>query len=134
MSDWDTDPSNQSSALREICEEYRTLAERKEQIDSRMSILADKILAEFVEQAGEQTMTVDNSITVTVNRPERWTWDSDIIEDLFPSDGEIPAHVTKRMTVDKRKFQGLDDDDKKILLPALTRKPGAAKITVTENN
>ena len=79
-------------------------------------------------------MTVGNTHTITINRPERWTWDSDIIEDLFPSDDEIPPHVTKRMTVDKRKFQGLDENDKKILIPALTRKPGAAKITVTENS
>ena len=134
MSDWDTDPSNQSSALKDICEEYKLLAERKEQIDSRMAILSDKILAEFVEQAGEQTMTVGNTHTITVNRPERWNWDSDIIEDLFPSDSAIAPHVNKRMTVDKRKFQGLDDKDKKSLLPALTRKPGTAKITVTENS
>ena len=86
----------------------------------------------IVEEAGEQTMTANN-LTVTVSRPERWTWDSELIADLYPTDGEIPAHVTKRMTVDKRKFQGLDDEDKRVLLPALTRKPGAAKITVTES-
>ena len=56
-----------------------------------MNVDKIKILSEFVEQAGEQTMTVDNSITVTVKRPERWTWDSDIIEDLFPSDGEATS-------------------------------------------
>lgn len=132
MSDWNT--SDVPDEMTKICEEWRTLAERKEAIENRMSVLGDKILAEFVEEAGEQTLPVGNKLTVTVSRPERWTWDSELIADLFPTDGEIPAHVTKRMTVDKRKFQGLDDEDKRVLLPALTRKPGAAKITVTENN
>lgn len=130
MSDWNT--GDKTHPMHQVCEEWRTLAERKEAIENRMSVLHDIILAEFVEEAGEQTLTANN-LTVTVSRPERWTWDSELIADLYPTDGEIPAHVTKRMTVDKRKFQGLDDEDKRVLLPALTRKPGAAKITVTEN-
>ena len=132
MSDWST--SDTPDEFTKICDEWRTLAERKEAIENRMSVLSDKILAEFVEQSGEQTQAVGNKLTVTVSRPERWTLDSELIADLYPTDGEVPAHVTKKMTVDKRKFQGLDDEDKRVLLPALTRKPGAAKITVTENN
>ena len=134
MSDWDTDTHSNNSELSEICEEFRTLSERAENIKARMDVLADKILAEFAEAAGEQTMAVGNSMTVTVNEPERWTWDNDILTELFPTEDSIPAHVNKRMTVDKRKFQGLGDSEKKVLLPALTRKPGAAKITVTENS
>ena len=134
MSDWDTDNVSTNSELSDICEEYATLQQRAESIKNRMEVLADKILAEFAEAAGEQTLQVGNKFAVTVNRPERWMWDNDILTDLFPTEDEIPPHVNKRMTVDKRKFQGLDDDDKRLLLPALTRKPGAAKITVTENS
>lgn len=134
MSDWDTQNPSANSDLAEACEEYRTLADRLDGIKNRMDVLADKILAEFPEMAGEQTLAVGNRMTVKVNRPERWTWDSDILDDLFPTTDSIPPHVNKRMTVDKRKFQALDDDEKRLLLPALTRKPGAAKIEVLENN
>tara|TARA_R110000764_G_scaffold87422_3_gene168258 strand:+ start:2151 stop:2555 length:405 start_codon:yes stop_codon:yes gene_type:complete len=134
MSDWDTEEKNQSSPLADIAEEYRVLVERKEQIESRMTVLSDKILSEFIETSGEQSLAVSNKLTIHINRPERWTWDSEIIADLYPSDGDSPPHITKKMSVDKRKFQGLEDEEKRILLPALTRKPGSAKISITEGN
>lgn len=134
MSDWDTYPENELSPLAEVAEEYRVLLERKEQIESRLTILSDKILSEFVEVPGEQSLVVSNRLTIHINRPERWTWDSEIISDLYPSEEEAPPHITKKMSVDKRRFHGLDDAEKKILLPALTRKPGTAKISIKEGS
>tara|TARA_R110000822_G_scaffold16704_4_gene56619 strand:+ start:403 stop:804 length:402 start_codon:yes stop_codon:yes gene_type:complete len=133
MSDWDTEPANQTTELSGVAEEYKTLVERKQQIDARLTVLSDKIVSEFVETSGEQSLTVDN-LTIHINRPERWVWDTEIIADLYPSDGETPPHITQKLSVDKRKFQGLEDHEKKVLMPALTRKPGAAKITVTEGS
>ena len=134
MSDWDTQPITAPSdpALASAAREFADLARRKEEIEARLSVLGDQILTAFTEEAGEQALPIDNTTTVVVNRSERWTWDTELLDDIFATSDNLPAHVQKKITVDKRKFQALDDDQKRELLPALTRKPGPAKITIKE--
>jgi hypothetical protein len=134
MSDWDTyQRAAPNSRLADMAREYAELSQQAEQLEARLDLLKDHMLAEFSEESGEQVMIADN-LEITVNRQERWTWDNDILEDIYGSSDDIPPHVKRKMTVDKRRFQALDDEDKRELLPALTRKPGAAKITIKETN
>jgi hypothetical protein len=134
MSDWDTQPITQPSdpALVAQAKEFADLSKRKEEIDARLEVLSDQILTAFTEEAGEQTIAVTNNLQVNVVRSERWTWDTELLDDIFAQSNSLPPHVKKRITVDKRKFQALDEDQRRELLPALTRKPGPAKITVKE--
>lgn len=133
MSDWDTQPITQPSdpALVAQAKEFADLTKRKEEIDARLEVLHDQILTAFTEEAGEQSLSL-GKLHVNVNRSERWTWDTELLDDIFAQSNNLPPHVKKRITVDKRKFQALDDDQRRELLPALTRKPGPAKITVKE--
>ena len=134
MSDWDTyQTAAPNSGLAEAAQEYQALTRQQEELQAKIEALHDKILAEFSEESGEQTMVADH-YAITVNRQERWTWDADMLDDLFGNQEELPTHVKKRLTVDKRRFQTLDDEDKRLLLPALTRKPGPAKISVKETS
>jgi len=134
MSNWNTGSTvSASDSITESCKEYRDLAAKLENITNRMSVLRDEILAEFPEQAGQQEMRVGNKLTVIVKRPERWNWDADLLDSIFDGSQELPAHIKKRFSVDKRKFQGLDDEQKRELLPALTRKPGPATVEVLED-
>ena len=134
MSDWDTQPVTQSNdpALESAAKEFADLARRKEEIEGRLSVLGDQILTAFTEESGEQVLPINNNISIIVNRVERWTWDTELLDEIFAQSDSLPPHVQKRITVDKRKFQALSDDQKRELLPALTRKPGSAKITIKE--
>ncbi len=132
MSDWDTAPApinNSSPALVAAVTEYQRLAETLDQMKEQHEGLLETIAAEFPIMSGEQAIDV-NGMTVTCTRSERWTWDNELLEDLFASSDELPEHIKKRLTVNKRLFQFLEDEQKKALLPALTRTPGPAKVKV----
>lgn len=135
MSSWNTGnmSSTASEAIVEACKEYKELSLKIEKLSARMDVLKDEILSEFPEEAGQQEMRVGNKLTVIVKRAERWTWDADLLDSIFDGSQELPPHVKKRFSVDKRKFQGLDDTQKRELLPALTRKPGPALVEVLED-
>jgi hypothetical protein len=135
MSDWDTAPSkginNASPALVAAVAEYKNVSETLEKLQERHSSLLETISAEFPVMAGEQAIDV-SGMTVTCNRVERWTWDAEYLEDVFATSDILPDHVKKKLTVSKRLFQNLEDADKAILMPALTRTPGPAKVKVIE--
>jgi len=132
MSDWDTTPepiNNSSPALIAAVTEYQRIDETLQSLKDQHEGLLETIAAEFPIMSGEQAIDV-NGMTVTCARTERWTWDNELLEDLFASADELPDHIKKRLTVNKRLFQHLDDDVKQVLLPALTRTPGPAKVKV----
>ena len=104
MSDWDTTPApinNSSPALVAAVTEYQRLAETLDQMKEQHEGLLETIAAEFPIMSGEQAIDV-NGMTVTCTRSERWTWDNELLEDLFASSDELPEHIKKRLTVNKR--------------------------------
>lgn len=135
MSDWDTEPSkeinNASPALVAAVAEYKRVASTLEKLQEQHASLIETIAAEFPMMSGEQAIDV-GGMTVTCNRTERWTWDADYLEDLFMTSDTLPDHVKKKLTVNKRLFQNLDDSSKAQIIPALTRTPGPPKIRVIE--
>ena len=133
MSDWDTNPSINSSdpALVAAVKEYAQIASTLAKLQEKHAALADTIAAEFPIQSGEQAIDV-NGMTVTCSRLERWKWDAEYLDDIFASSDILPDHVKKKLTVNKRLFQNLEDTEKKVLLPALTREPGPARVKVIE--
>lgn len=133
MSDWNAYTTVDSlSPIASAAEEYLRLSEQMARIADRLDVLGEQIAAHFPESPGEHGLIIGNRHVVTCKRPEVWSWDTDILEQMFGTTTEPPAPVKRRYTVDKRKFQALEDGDKAALLPALTRKPGKAKIEVLE--
>jgi len=133
MSDWDTNtPVNTTNpALVAAVKEYAQITSTLTKLQERHLSLADTIAAEFPIQSGEQAIDV-NGMTVTCSRLERWKWDAEYLDDIFASSDILPDHVKKKLTVNKRLFQNLEDAEKKVLMPALTREPGPAKVKVIE--
>tara|TARA_S200000501_G_scaffold55953_2_gene46124 strand:- start:18227 stop:18649 length:423 start_codon:yes stop_codon:yes gene_type:complete len=136
MSDWDTAPergaiNNASPALVTAVKEFKSVADRLEKLQEMHASLLETIAAEFPIMSGEQAIDV-SGMTVTCSRTERWTWDAEYLEDLFMTSDTLPDHVKKKLTVNKRLFQNLEEAEKKQLLPALTRTPGPAKVKVIE--
>lgn len=133
MSDWDTQTSVNTAdpVLLAAVKEYAQITGTLSKLQDRHSALADTIAAQFPIQSGEQAIDVDG-MTVTCSRLERWKWDAEYLDDIFASSDILPDHVKKKLTVNKRLFQNLEDAEKKVLLPALTREPGPARVKVIE--
>jgi len=132
MSDWNTyDKPDVAKRLRleEQAAELLELQTQLEKIQEKITTISDEILTNFPEEAGEFSDSY-GTMFVKVSRAERWTWDSDVLEGLVGAMPKTPECVTKKLSVDKRKFQKLPDPDRAALLPALERKPGPAKISV----
>lgn len=133
MSDWDAyQKVDARSEIAVAAEEFMRLSQQQEKIQERLDVLEDALAANFHEEAGEAVVRIGDEMVLICNRPERWSWDTPTLEAILSSQPNLPAHVKRSLTVDKRKFESLDDATKKALLPALTRKPGKAKIKVYE--
>jgi predicted phage-related endonuclease len=133
MSDWDTyiNISNRSD-LERMAEEFLALSRELENTKDKLEKLSDGLSTEFSDESGEAVLVVGGKYAVICNRTERWQWDTEILEEILEEHPSLPDHVKRSLSVDKRRFQQLDDAEQKALLPALTRKAGKAQIKVAE--
>lgn len=108
------------------------LNEQADRIRDRMEVLSEQLATNFLEESGDQHLRVGDNMLVICSRPERWSWDTETLEAIVAAKPDLPPHVKRTLSVDKRKFRALDETTQKELLPALTRKPGKAQIAVCE--
>jgi hypothetical protein len=136
MSDWDRYEAAEiveiGSEVAVWAEELSKLTVQKDILAARVEQLTDQLAAEFKEESGEQSMRVGADRIVICTRSERWVWDTEILEEIISSKPELPTHIKRALSIDKRKFENLDDQTKRELLPALTRKAGKAAIKILE--
>lgn len=116
-----------------LANEFRDFQERHDNIKEKLSELKEKLLQRVPEEIGEVTKDT-GGVKLTVTRPENFEWDADIMQEIFSSDEELPRHVTKRLVVYKKTYHKLSEEDQERLMPALTRKPGPAKLKVEDSN
>lgn len=131
MREWGMKPALSQDDLEFIAlaNEFRDFQERYDNIKEKLSSLKDQLLTKVPEEIGDVVKDC-GGIKLTVSRPENFEWDADIMQEIFSSDEELPKHITKRLVVYKKTFHKLSDEDKERLMPALTRKPGPAKLKV----
>lgn len=130
MDTWEEyESQGETEGLAKMAEEYGQLVQQIEHLAEKAETLKAKIEVEFPADAGEFNKQA-GSYMITLNRQERWTWDKEILETIYASSASLPEFVRRTYSIDKRKFKSLDDDQKKVLLPALTRKGGPVKISV----
>ena len=133
MSDWDMLSSgSESRETSRMIEDYENLVSQRDELDDKIKRIEKQIIADFPEDFGEHSRVVGNKV-LTINRQERYTWNQDLLHKIY-QDEEIPDHVKRRLTVDKRVFQRLDPDQQAPLLPALTRNPGPVSIKITRSD
>ena len=119
-----SDAKELATELQEVTQQLEILAARKEQIE-------DEIARWFPEVEGKHEKHFDG-LTIEVSRTSRWLWDKDVLSDLFDNK-PLPTHITRRLSVDKRKFQKLTKSEQDELIPALTKKLDKAKVKVINN-
>ena len=122
--DISSDGKELARELQEVTQQLEILVARKEKIE-------DEIARWFPEEEGSHKKHFDE-FSIEVSRTSRWLWDKDVLSDLF-DDKPLPPHITRRLSVDKRKFQKLTTSEQDELIPALTKKLDKAKVKVTYN-
>jgi hypothetical protein len=133
MSDWD-DYESKDAAL-EPPKADSTLAMRiiaakaaLDAADAAYATLCDEAVALISDDFGEHIIDCGQH-SIVLTRSERYEWDTDALKTILGGK-ELPF-VKQKLSVDKRRFDALPEDEKKQLLPALTRKPGSVSIKVT---
>lgn len=90
---------------------------------------ATEDLARFAPEAAGEAIIETDLFRIVVSRAERFSWDADILEQLFEQ-GELPPAVKRKLTVDKKRYDQLPEDEQTLLRAALTIKVGPPKIEV----
>ncbi len=133
MSDWDDyEAASESREISRKVEEYETLVTKRDELNDQISLIEKQIISEFPEDFGEHSKIAGNKV-ITINRSERYEWNQDLLAKIYREE-EIPTHIKRRLTVDKRVFSRLTDEEQAPLVPALTRKPGPVSIKVTRSD
>lgn len=133
MSDWDTlEAASESRTIARLIESYEEKVAQRDALIDEIKTLEKQILTDFPEDFGEHSRVVGNKV-VTINRQERYDWNQDLLAKVF-ADSELPDHIKRRLTVDKRVFQSLEPVQQAPLMAALTRKPGPVSIKVTRSD
>ena len=133
MSDWDDyEAASESREISRKVEEYETLVMKRDELNDQISLIERQIISEFPEDFGEHSKIAGNKV-ITINRSERYEWNQDLLAKIYREE-EIPTHIKRRLTVDKRVFTRLTAEEQAPLVPALTRKPGPVSIKVTRSD
>lgn len=133
MSDWDDyEAASESREISRKVEEYETLVTKRDELNDQISLIEKQIISEFPEDFGEHSKIAGNKV-ITINRSERYEWNQDLLAKIYREE-EIPTHIKRRLTVDKRVFTRLTTEEQAPLVPALTRKPGPVTIKVTRSD
>ena len=133
MSDWDMLSSgSESRETSRMIEEYENLVIQRSDLDEKIKRIEKQLISDFPEDFGEHSRVVGNKV-LTINRQERYVWNQDLLSKIY-QDEVIPDPVKRRLTVDKRVFQSLDEHEQAPLVPALTRNPGPVSIKITRSD
>ena len=125
----DFEKADGQSSLAKIAEDFKSTVQQIEDLQEKADRLKNQIEAEFSQDTGEQNKQA-GAYLITLTRQERWSWDKDVLIEIYQSPDAMPDFIKKTYSIDRRKWKTLSDDEQAKLLPALTRKPGSSKITV----
>lgn len=129
MSDWDDLERESEDPLAYLAERLEQARKRLDEAEEEWETLSKQAIAQVSQDFGEHVLDAGQRL-IKVKRAERYTWDHDLLATMFDEAEELPEYVSRKLAVDKRKFDKLDDEEKFELLPALTRKPGPVTVAV----
>lgn len=133
MSDWEDFEKAGEDPLAYLAERLERARKNLDEAQAEWDLLTDQAIGQVSRDFGEHELEAGPRV-IRVKRAERYTWDQDLLATMFEEEEELPEFVNRKLAVDKRKFDKLDDKDKEDLLPALTRKPGPVTVTVEKKN
>lgn len=131
LNSWD-EPHSSSPTPDKVAmvEEFARLAEQHVILSQKLDALRDNLIASFPEDPGEFSQVVGGYV-VTCKRGETWSWDTEKLADHYLH-VPLPEYVSKKLSIPRKEFQKLDEQERETLLEALERKPGSARLSVTK--
>ncbi|CAB5220341.1 hypothetical protein UFOVP235_42 [uncultured Caudovirales phage] len=134
MSDiWSEDQEVSSKSLVALsAQRYNQIENEIKKLKVEQEGIENQLISLFPQEFGSHEKVVDN-VRIQLEIGERYEWDTQILEQIFATSDALPDYVKKRLSVDKRTYARLNDEMQRALLPALTRKLGSHKLTVTHD-
>lgn len=129
-----TAPETEDDRLIVLLDEYAGVSSRLDELKERAEYLRATIAAHMPEDPGSHTRILSGRgrrVALTVKRNETFAWETDCLATAIGVPA-APHPVKMKLSIGKADFEGLDDDYRKQVLPALTRKAGAPNITTHE--
>jgi|Laugrefa1bdmlbdn_1035148.scaffolds.fasta_scaffold01338_4 hypothetical protein len=131
MSDWDKFEQAENAAPKTALAEALIQAKQKlDEAEAEYKRLCDEAVSRVPEDFGDHIIDTPTSV-ITVSRGSRYEWDQTVLSSLFESGVKKPDFVKSHLTIDKKRFDRMAEEDRAPLLPALTRKPGSVSVKVT---
>lgn len=90
-------------------------------------------IARFAPEIAGEVHIHGTIYSVTVKRAERFEWDSEVLSALYDGEAELPPHIKKKLSVDKKRYDRMTEEDRDALKSALTIKLSAPSIEVSRN-
>lgn len=90
-------------------------------------------LARFAPEVAGDVQIHGLVYSVTVKRAERLEWDSEVLSALYDGEADLPPHIKKKLSVDKKRYDRMTEEDRDALKSALTIKLSAPSIEVSRN-
>jgi len=119
----------EDQALADQAEAFVRAKEMLEAAKESFEVLKIQLAAHFPEDPGEHIRVVGKH-TIKVKRGEKWSWDSNKLEEMFAST-PLPDYVNSRYSVHKDEFEKLTQEQQDEVAAALTKGVGSATVTVT---
>jgi hypothetical protein len=130
MSDWDEfEGLEKKPRLQRIAEEYEQAKQQYGSLKATIDDLEMRIVGEVPEDFGEHTIEA-GELDIIVKRNDRFQWDQEILNEVLGDMVSLPSFVKVAYSIDKKKFNAASDEERELLLSALTRKQGTINITV----
>ena len=95
METWeDFEKADGQSSLAKIAEDFKSTVQQIEDLQEKADRLKNQIEAEFSQDTGEQNKQA-GSYLITLTRQERWSWDKDILVQIYQSPDAMPDFIKK---------------------------------------
>ncbi len=125
-------PAIATDRLQELMKEFKSTNGLIESLKEKLDVIREEILDFFPKEPGQyEQVSQGGTHLLEVRISEKWSWDEEKLAHIV-DEKELPYFMKRKLSVDKRKFERLDEPEKDAYLDALTRAPGVARISVKE--
>jgi len=120
--------ASRRDVLRELAEEYFDTSIAITELQKRYEKISGEIAHLFPVEAGEKTETLDD-LHITVKRTEKYVWDRAELERIYEQ-GELPEFLSRTLSIHKRTYDRMPEDEKGKVSHALTKNLNTPKVEV----
>ena len=106
METWeDFEQASEQGGIAKVAEEFKSVSKQIEDLEERRDKLKAMLEGEFSQDMGEQSKQA-GSYLITLNRQERWSWDKDILVEIYKV-------LMLCLTLSRKLFQSTDESGRR---------------------